>query len=116
VNWAKIKPVFNQIYRDVFEQEEVDGLIAFYQSSAGKAYLTKMPQVIQKSTTLGQSQLQNIMPLAKARWTRHLLTPASTSNARYGRHSRNTCGPRRRYSARKRWSPASLRNRKSSSR
>ena len=66
VDWAKIKPVFNQIYRDVFEQEEVDGLIAFYQSSAGKAYLTKMPQVIQKSTTLGQSQLQNIMPLAKA--------------------------------------------------
>lgn len=66
VNWAKIKPVFNQIYRDVFTQEEVDGLIAFYQTPAGKAYLTKMPQVIQKSTTLGQSQLQNIMPLAKA--------------------------------------------------
>lgn len=66
VNWAKIKPVFNQIYRDVFTQEEIDGLVAFYQTPAGKAYLTKMPQVIQKSSTLGQSQLQNIMPLAKA--------------------------------------------------
>ena len=30
-------------------QEEVDGLIAFYESPAGQAYIAKMPAVAQKS-------------------------------------------------------------------
>ena len=37
LNWEKLKPLYVQLYLDTFEQDEVDGLIAFYNSRAGQA-------------------------------------------------------------------------------
>ena len=51
-----------QLYRDTFEQEEVDGLLVFYASPAGQAYVNKMPVVMQKSMALSQSLMQSIIP------------------------------------------------------
>ena len=62
LNWAKLKPLYIQIYAENFEQDEVDGLIAFYRSKAGQAFVTKMPLVMQKSMDIAQSQLQVLMP------------------------------------------------------
>ncbi len=45
LSWKKQKDSYLRIYRENFTQEEVDGLIAFYQSPAGKAFLKKMPVV-----------------------------------------------------------------------
>jgi hypothetical protein len=53
---------FNQIYSEVFTQEEVDGLIAFYSSPAGKAFVAKMPIVTSKSMQIGQSQVERFLP------------------------------------------------------
>ena len=60
--WAKLKPQFVQLYRDTFEQEEIDGLIAFYGSPAGQALIHKMPVVMQKSMAMMQSMMQSISP------------------------------------------------------
>jgi hypothetical protein len=43
----RFKPLYIKHYGQVFSQEEVDGMIAFYQSPAGKAMVTKMPQLMQ---------------------------------------------------------------------
>ena len=62
VSWQKMQPLYVQIYRDTFEQEEVDGLLAFYASPAGQAYVNKMPIVMQKSMAISQSVLQLLQP------------------------------------------------------
>ena len=62
MNWQKMKPLFVQLYRDTFEQEEIDGLLVFYASLAGQAYVNKMPVVLQKSIALSQSLMQSIIP------------------------------------------------------
>jgi uncharacterized protein len=65
-NWTKMKPLYVQLYRDTFEQDEVDGLVAFYQSTAGRAFVDKMPIVMQKSMALARGQMQSLMPKMKA--------------------------------------------------
>jgi uncharacterized protein len=60
--WQKLKPLYVQLYSETFEQNEVDGLVAFYTSPAGQAFVNKMPAVMQKSLALTQSLMQSLMP------------------------------------------------------
>ena len=36
LSWARLKPGFARIYAEAFSQEEVDGLIAFYQGRTAR--------------------------------------------------------------------------------
>ncbi len=65
LNWGKMKPMFVQLYRDTFEQEEIDGLLAFYRSPVGQTFVNKMPLLMQKAMALGQSQMQAVVPKMK---------------------------------------------------
>jgi uncharacterized protein len=62
MNWGKLKPMYVQLYRETFEQNEVDDLLVFYASPAGKAFVNKMPVVMQKSLAISQSLMQSSMP------------------------------------------------------
>ena len=62
LNWEKLKPQFTRIYTETYTQEEVDGLIAFFNSPSGKAYLAKMPQLTQQVMQFMQSYMAEIMP------------------------------------------------------
>ncbi len=62
LNWSKMKPMYVQMYRETFEQEEIDGLVAFYKSTTGQAFVTKMPLVMQKSMAIAQTQMQALIP------------------------------------------------------
>jgi hypothetical protein len=64
--WNTYKPKILQMYRDVFSQEEIDGLVAFYSSPAGLAYTNKMPRVMQQSMQLMQSMMQAMAPKVRA--------------------------------------------------
>ena len=66
MNWQKIKPLYVQLYRDTFEQEEVNELLVFYASPAGQALLNKMPVVMQKSFALSQQLMQSVLPKMQA--------------------------------------------------
>jgi len=61
-NWAKMKPMYVQLYCETFEEEEVQGLVDFYASPTGQAFVNKMPVVMQKSMALSQSMMQSLMP------------------------------------------------------
>jgi hypothetical protein len=58
LSWAKLKPMYVQIYQESFTQEEIDGLIAFYGTPTGQATINKMPVVLQKSMAGIQARMQ----------------------------------------------------------
>jgi len=66
LSWSKLKPMFTEIYQESFSQEEIDGLIAFYASPAGRAYIDKMPLVMQKTMTVMQSRMPAMIERMRA--------------------------------------------------
>ncbi|MEO6921513.1 MAG: DUF2059 domain-containing protein [Collimonas sp.] len=66
MSWDTMRPLYLQIYRESFTQDEIDGLAAFYKSPAGAAYIEKMPVVIQKSMTIMQSRMGPMMAKMQA--------------------------------------------------
>ena len=58
MSWAKLEPLFAEIYQGEFTQEEMDGLIAFHKSPLGQAYIAKVPALTKKSMAV----MQKIMP------------------------------------------------------
>ena len=54
---AQMQGFIVQTYQHVFTQEEVDGLIAFYRSPVGRAWVAKMPQANQRLMELVQQQV-----------------------------------------------------------
>lgn len=61
LSWAKIKGGFVQVYRETFTQEEVDGIIAFYKSPTGQAFIDKQPALMKNTMTLMQQRMGPIM-------------------------------------------------------
>ena len=47
LSWDTLLPIYMRTYRASFTQGEIDGVIKFYKSPAGKAYLGKLPVVMQ---------------------------------------------------------------------
>jgi hypothetical protein len=47
LNWDGLEPMYLRMYRGAFTQDEIDGAIKFYKSRDGKAYVNKMPIVMQ---------------------------------------------------------------------
>ena len=47
LNWDALLPIYLRTYRDSFTQDEIDGAIKFYKSAAGRAYVKKLPLVMQ---------------------------------------------------------------------
>ena len=66
MTWDKLRRLYVQIYQQSFIQEEIDGLIAFYESPAGVAFVEKMPFVMQKSMSIMQSRMAPMIEKMKA--------------------------------------------------
>lgn len=66
LSWKQMQPLYTQVYRESFTQEDVDGLLAFYRSPAGIAYVDKMPAVLQKTMTLMQARMGPMMERMQA--------------------------------------------------
>ena len=47
MSWENIGPVYRKVYRRLFTAEEIDAMIAFYGSEAGRAIMRKMPQAME---------------------------------------------------------------------
>ena len=66
MSWATMQPQMAALYSDVFTQEEIDGLISFYQSPTGRVMVSKMPQIMQKSMALTQQMMMQALPRVQA--------------------------------------------------
>jgi hypothetical protein len=62
LNWDSLEPLFVGIYRKTFTQSEVDGMLKFYKSPAGKALIAKLPVVMQNSMAVTQDHVKDMVP------------------------------------------------------
>jgi hypothetical protein len=54
LNWDVLQPIYVRTYQASLTQDELDGMINFYQSPAGQAYIKKMPLIMQN--VMGEMQ------------------------------------------------------------
>ena len=47
--WENLEPVYRDIYRQTFTGEDVDAIVAFYESPAGQRMLDRMPELMQNT-------------------------------------------------------------------
>jgi uncharacterized protein len=62
LNWADLEPSMIEVYRVTFTQREIDGMLKFYHSEAGKAVITKLPTVMQESMARIQGRVNSLTP------------------------------------------------------
>ena len=62
MSWEKFKPAIVQIYAEVYTDEELDGILAFYRSPAGHAMIEKMPQLMSRTMAVAQKLMGDIQP------------------------------------------------------
>jgi hypothetical protein len=62
LTWNELEPLFIDVYKRSLTQSEVDGMIRFYESDAGKAVVRKMPLIVQNTTQLMQERMKAILP------------------------------------------------------
>lgn len=55
VDYEELNEIIIPIYAQNFTDEELDGIIAFYETPIGQSVLEKMPAVVQESLVAGQS-------------------------------------------------------------
>jgi uncharacterized protein len=65
LSWNTLQPIYIAIYQETFDQAEIDGLIQFYKSPVGQSFVSKMPQVMNRSMQTMQVQMQTLMPKIK---------------------------------------------------
>jgi uncharacterized protein len=61
LDWAKLEPMYVRVYQKSFTQQEVDNMIAMYQTPGGQALLNKMPVVMQNTMAEMQQMMQPVM-------------------------------------------------------
>jgi hypothetical protein len=65
VSLNRAKPALAKVYTDTYTEEEIDGILAFYKSPAGKAFLQKMPEVMQRSMPVMMQMIGDLQPEMK---------------------------------------------------
>ena len=61
----KAKPALATVYTDTYTEEELDGILAFYKSPVGKAFLQRMPEVMQRSMPVMMKMMSDLQPEIK---------------------------------------------------
>jgi len=62
MGWDTMRVEFVRIYNELFSEDEINGVLAFYESPAGRATLEKMPQLMTKAMAFAQSQMADLLP------------------------------------------------------
>jgi hypothetical protein len=62
MSWDKMRPQYVKVYSETFSDEEIDGILAFYESPAGRAMLKKLPILLSRMMALAQAQMSDLMP------------------------------------------------------
>ena len=57
INWETVEPKIAEIYQHALSQQDVDGIIAFYQSPAGQSFVKKMPEITLQTMTMMQTTM-----------------------------------------------------------
>ena len=58
----KAKPALAKVYTDTYTEEELDAILTFYKSPAGKSLIQKMPEVMQRSMPVMMQMMSDLQP------------------------------------------------------
>jgi hypothetical protein len=58
----KIRPELIKAYSEAFTDEELDGMLAFYETPAGRAFVTKIPAINNRLSALIQAEMNALGP------------------------------------------------------
>ena len=61
LDWKKMEPLYVRVYQQSFNQQEIDGLLAFYKTPTGQALIKKMPLVMQNANIEMQKRMNPMM-------------------------------------------------------
>jgi hypothetical protein len=61
-SWEKMKPMFVDIYAEVFTAKELDDITAFYESPEGQKFVEKQPELMRVTMQKMQGLMAEIMP------------------------------------------------------
>jgi hypothetical protein len=62
LDWTRMQDHVVELYRDTFTQQEVNGMLAWYNSPTGKAVVAKEPLIMQKVTDETQRRVRDMVP------------------------------------------------------
>ncbi len=60
-SWEKMMPDYIRIYRETFTEEELQNLIAFYESPTGQMFIRKTPEIMDKMSDLLRMKMVSIL-------------------------------------------------------
>ncbi|WP_018693677.1 DUF2059 domain-containing protein [Algicola sagamiensis] len=63
--WEKVKEPLIDMYLELFNKEDIQGLIRFYQSDLGKKAMSTLPEISRKTSLLMQKQSSELMPILR---------------------------------------------------
>jgi len=63
LSWEKMEPVFIKMHTEVFDADDVQAMLSFYQSPSGQKMLEKMPLLMQK---MGETMQTMMIPAIEA--------------------------------------------------
>lgn len=62
INWEKLKGPMARVYAETLTPEETKGVIEFFKSPAGQAFLDKQPILMKKAMEVTQNRMMEVMP------------------------------------------------------
>jgi uncharacterized protein len=62
----KMRPLYVDLYAETFTDQEIDGMLAFYESTAGKAMIDKQPLIMSKVMAALMPEIQRLAKEAAA--------------------------------------------------
>ena len=65
MSWKTMKPRYVKLYAEVYTEEELDGMIAFFSSATGRSMTAKNPVLMQRSMEMMQTLMAELMPEIK---------------------------------------------------
>jgi hypothetical protein len=60
-SWEKMKPFMVSLYSEVFSDQEIDDMIAFYKTPTGQAVMAKTPLIFEKSMQHFQGRMNGLL-------------------------------------------------------
>jgi len=61
-SWNRVKDEFVDAYVSVYTEEELRGLVAFYQTRLGQKYLAKRPRLIEAGLAIAEGHVKALVP------------------------------------------------------
>jgi hypothetical protein len=60
--WKDMEAEFAAAYASTFTEDELRGLIVFYESPVGRAFIAKTPELTERTVAISTARLQALMP------------------------------------------------------